>query len=311
MKMVFSNMRCFTMLESCRLCPRSCGVDRTQGGTGWCRAPLKPKVARAALHFWEEPCLSGDGGSGAVFFAHCNLKCVYCQNYQISQDHSGTEVDIPNLASIFLDLERQGAHNINLVSPTPYIPQVAEAIKSARSQGLKVPLVYNSNGYDEVAALTMLEGLIDIYLPDLKYTNTTNAREFSGASDYFPAATKAILEMYRQVGSPHMDQSGLMKKGLLIRHLMLPGQLDDTLQVLQWIAENLPREVGVSLMAQYFPTYQASELPPLNRRLTRREYDKAVNALLDLDLETGYVQELSAADECFVPAFDGSGITKK
>lgn len=298
------------MLESCRLCPRSCGIDRNSGETGWCQAPLKPKVARAALHFWEEPCLSGENGSGAVFFAHCNLSCIFCQNYQISQDNFGFELDIPTLAAIFLDLEKQGAHNINLVSPTPYIPQIAQAIIKARSRGLQIPMVYNSNGYEEVSALTQLEGLIDIYLPDLKYSDTTNARKFSEAPDYFMSATKAILEMHRQVGSPVLDTTGLMTKGLMIRHLMLPGQLADTLQVLRWIAEHLPRSVAVSLMAQYLPTYRAGQLAPLNRRLTRREYDKAVHALLDLDLETGYVQELTAADEGFVPSFDGTGVPR-
>lgn len=297
------------MLESCRLCPRSCGINRNSGETGWCQAPLKPKVARAALHFWEEPCLSGENGSGAVFFAHCNLNCVFCQNYQISQEHFGIEVDIPTLAAIFLDLEKQGAHNINLVSPTPYIPQIAQAIREARYRGLQIPMVYNSNGYEAVSALSPLEGLIDIYLPDLKYTATANAREFSGAADYFAAAAKAILEMYRQVGAPFFDEAGLMKKGLMIRHLMLPGQLADTLQVLRWIAEHLPEDVAVSLMAQYIPTYRAKQFPPLNRRLTRREYEKAINALLDLNLETGYVQELTSATEDFVPSFDGTGVS--
>lgn len=292
------------MLGSCRLCPRACGIDRTAGKTGFCRAPLKPKVARAALHFWEEPCLSGEQGSGAVFFSHCNLKCVFCQNYRISQEHYGREVDIPTLASLFLNLGSQGAHNINLVSPTPYIPQVAAAIKKARSSGMKIPVVYNSNAYEEASALAQLEGLVDIYLPDLKYARPESAGVFSGAPDYFPAATKAILEMYRQAGLPSFDAKGLMTRGLMIRHLVLPGQLADTFQVLSWIAGNLPREVYVSLMAQYFPAHRAVHTPPLNRRLTRREYNRAVDTLLKLGLESGYVQELTAADECYVPPFD-------
>lgn len=296
------------MLESCRLCPRACGINRTAGQTGFCRAPLKPKVARASLHFWEEPCLSGDQGSGAVFFSHCNLKCIYCQNYRISQDHYGREVDIPTLAAIFLSLERKGAHNINLVSPTPYIPQVAAAIKKARSAGLQIPVVYNSNAYEEVSALAHLEGLVDIYLPDLKYALPESAGEFSGAPDYFAVATKAILEMYRQVGLPSFDKNGLMTRGLIIRHLVLPGQLANTSHVLNWIAGNLPREVCLSLMAQYLPTYRAVNKPPLNRRLTKREYNRAVDILLNLGLEFGYVQELTAADECYVPPFDGTGV---
>lgn len=296
------------MLDFCRLCPRACGIDRTAGKTGFCRAPLKPKVARAALHFWEEPCLSGVQGSGAVFFSHCNLKCSFCQNYRISQEHYGREVDIPTLASLFMELAKQGANNINLVSPTPYIPQIAAAIKKARSLGMKLPVVYNSNAYEEADALAQLEGLVDIYLPDLKYAGTENAARFSGAPDYFPTATKAILEMYRQVGLPSFAAGGLMTGGLMIRHLILPGQLADTFQVLRWIAGNFPREVYVSLMAQYLPAHRALQTPPLNRRLTRREYDQAVDTLLQLGLESGYVQELTAADECYVPPFDGTGV---
>jgi putative pyruvate formate lyase activating enzyme len=289
------------LLGSCRLCPRNCGVDRTAGKTGFCRAPLKPKVARAALHFWEEPCLSGVQGSGAVFFSHCNLKCTFCQNYRISQEHFGREVDIPTLTSIFRELEQQGAHNINLVSPTPYIPQVAAAIKKARSLGMKIPVVYNSNAYEEAGALAQLEGLVDVYLPDLKYAGQETAARFSGAPDYFAAASQTIREMYRQVGLPSFDTGGLMTGGLMIRHLILPGQLADTQQVLRWIAGNFPREVYVSLMAQYFPAYRAVQTPPLNRRLTGQEYNQAMETLLQLGLESGYVQELTAADECYVP----------
>ncbi len=208
----------------------------------------------------------------------------------------------------FLSLERKGAHNINLVSPTPYIPQVAAAIKKARSAGLQIPVVYNSNAYEEVSALAHLEGLVDIYLPDLKYALPESAGEFSGAPDYFAVATKAILEMYRQVGLPSFDKNGLMTRGLIIRHLVLPGQLANTSHVLNWIAGNLPREVCLSLMAQYLPTYRAVYKPPLNRRLTKREYNRAVDILLNLGLEFGYVQELTAADECYVPPFDGTGV---
>jgi putative pyruvate formate lyase activating enzyme len=296
------------LLGSCRLCPRNCGVDRTAGKTGFCRAPLKPKVARAALHFWEEPCLSGVQGSGAVFFSHCNLKCTFCQNYRISQEHFGREVDIPTLTSIFRELEQQGAHNINLVSPTPYIPQVAAAIKKARSLGMKIPVVYNSNAYEEAGALAQLEGLVDVYLPDLKYAGQETAARFSGAPDYFAADSQTIREMYRQVGLPSFDTGGLMTGGLMIRHLILPGQLADTQQVLRWIAGNFPREVYVSLMAQYFPAYRAVQTPPLNRRLTGQEYNQAMETLLQLGLESGYVQELTAADECYVPPFDGTGV---
>ncbi len=217
-------------------------------------------------------------------------------------------MDIPTLTSIFRELEQQGAHNINLVSPTPYIPQVAAAIKKARSLGMKIPVVYNSNAYEEAGALAQLEGLVDVYLPDLKYAGQETAARFSGAPDYFAAASQTIREMYRQVGLPSFDTGGLMTGGLMIRHLILPGQLADTQQVLRWIAGNFPREVYVSLMAQYFPAYRAVQTPPLNRRLTGQEYNQAMETLLQLGLESGYVQELTAADECYVPPFDGTGV---
>jgi putative pyruvate formate lyase activating enzyme len=270
--------------------------------------PFEAESGQGCPTFWEEPCLSGVQGSGAVFFSHCNLKCTFCQNYRISQEHFGREVDIPTLTSIFRELEQQGAHNINLVSPTPYIPQVAAAIKKARSLGMKIPVVYNSNAYEEAGALAQLEGLVDVYLPDLKYAGQETAARFSGAPDYFAAASQTIREMYRQVGLPSFDTGGLMTGGLMIRHLILPGQLADTQQVLRWIAGNFPREVYVSLMAQYFPAYRAVQTPPLNRRLTGQEYNQAMETLLQLGLESGYVQELTAADECYVPPFDGTGV---
>jgi len=295
-------------LRRCTICPRRCGVNREAGETGFCRAPARPVVARAALHFWEEPCISGTAGSGTVFFSHCNLKCLFCQNHRISHGGFGREIDAEQLVRIFLNLQERGAHNINLVSPTPYIPVLARAIKTARRRGLTIPVVYNTNAYENVEALSLLDGLVDIYLPDLKYCAEEPARRYSAAPGYFSAATAAVKEMYRQVGAPRLDENGLIRRGLIIRHLILPGQAADSMRVLQWIAAHLPRDVYISLMAQYFPAHRADEAPPLNRCLTKSEYEQVVNRLLELGLENGYVQELEAASEEYVPDFNLEGI---
>ncbi|MDI3280427.1 MAG: radical SAM protein [Bacillota bacterium] len=296
------------LLKSCRLCPRRCGVDRLSGAVGACLAGLRPKLALAELHHWEEPCLSGTRGSGAVFFSHCSLRCLFCQNHAISQGGFGKEVTEERLSEIFLELEARGAHNINLVSPTHYLPQVAGALARARRQGLTLPVVYNSSGYEEVEALRHLEGLVDIYLPDCKYADDGLARRYSAAPSYFEAATSALQEMLRQVGTPALGRDGIMRRGLMIRHLVLPGHLENTRRVLAWIADHLPKEVYLSLMAQYTPLHRASEVPELNRRLTPEEYEAAVSCALDLGLEHGYLQELEAAVETWVPRFDLRGV---
>lgn len=298
----------FYLLESCHLCPRRCGVDRLSGAVGACSAGLRPKLALAELHHWEEPCLSGTRGSGAVFFSHCSLRCLFCQNHAISQGGFGKEIPEERLSEIFLELEARGAHNINLVSPTHYLPQVAGALLRARQQGLKLPVVYNSSGYEEVEALRHLEGLVDIYLPDFKYADDRLARRYSAATSYFRAATSALQEMLRQVGTPVLDQNGIMRRGLMIRHLVLPGHLENTRRVLTWIADHLPKEVYLSLMAQYTPLHRASAFPELNRRLTLEEYEAAVSCALDLGLENGYIQELEAAVDTWVPRFDLRGV---
>ncbi|HBV95916.1 MAG TPA: radical SAM protein [Desulfotomaculum sp.] len=297
------------MLTCCSLCPRCCGVNRQEGETGYCSAPALPRVALADLHFGEEPCISGKDGSGTVFFSHCNLRCVFCQNHQISQGGFGRTVDVDHLAQIFIDLQDLGAHNINLVSPTPYVPAVIQAIRSARGQGLSVPVVYNTHGYETVEVLRLLEGLVDIYLPDLKYGSQEPARLYSAAPDYFTAAAAAVKEMYRQVGAPVLDENGLARRGMIIRHLVLPGHVPDSLRVLRWIAANLPKDVYISLMAQYFPTHLAVGIPPLNRRLTAVEYQQVMDGLWELGLEKGFIQELTAASEEYVPDFDLRGVT--
>lgn len=290
------------------LCPRKCGADRLHGNKGWCRAPLQPKTARAALHFWEEPCISGTAGSGAVFFSNCNLACAFCQNYKISHEGFGKEISIEDLSDIFIDLQNQGALNINLVSATQYIPQVAEAIILAKSKGLSIPVVYNSNAYETVGALRLLEGLVDIYLPDLKYADDKYAVLYSSAPNYFTNACAAILEMHRQVGSPVFDENGVIKKGLIVRHLILPGLKEDSKRILLWIRENLPDDVHISLMSQYTPVYKANEIKQLNRRLTTMEYNKVIDYFFEIGLKNGFMQERSSADCEFTPDFDLTGI---
>jgi len=244
-----------------------------------------------------------------VFFSHCNLRCVFCQNFEISQGGFGKTLETRRLARIFTGLQDRGAHNINLVSPTPYAPAVAQAVAAARDMGLSVPVVYNTGGYENVEVLRKLEGLVDVYLPDLKYGSEEPARLYSGAPDYFAAGTAAVLEMYRQVGVPVLDENGLIRRGLIIRHLVLPGHAADSVRVLEWIAANLPSGVYVSLMSQYFPTQLAAGMPPLDRRVTAAEYGRVVDRLLALGLENGYIQELASATEEYVPDFNLKGVT--
>ncbi|HCM16762.1 MAG TPA: radical SAM protein, partial [Firmicutes bacterium] len=274
---------------SCHLCPRECAAQRTNSSSGFCREDANMRVALADLHFWEEPLISGSHGSGAIFFSGCNLKCVFCQNWQISQDGLGSRVSVEKLAAIFLSLQDKGAHNINLVSGSHFTPCIAETVSLARRNGLVVPVIWNSNGYESVSSLRMLDGLVDVYLPDLKYFSDELAVRYSGAPSYFATASRAIAEMFRQVGAP-VIKGGLIQKGLIIRHLMLPGHLNDTKKVLGWIATHLPKTVYVSLMAQYIPMHRTDNYPEINHRLSRRQYDKALAYLLDLGLENGYIQ---------------------
>lgn len=262
-------------------------------------------VARAALHQWEEPCISGQHGSGTVFFSGCSLRCVYCQNQQISLGRYGALVTEENLLRMFDRLIEQGAHNLNLVNPTHYAPMLAKALKKYCSP---VPVIYNSGGYERVEMLKALEGLVDIYLPDLKYVDSAVSLRYSGAADYFDYASKAILEMSRQVGKATFDENGVMKKGLIVRHLILPRNTAQSIKALTWIHENLPEGTLVSLMCQYTPCGELENFPELQRRLTRREYEKVVDQMLELGLTGGYLQELSSAKEEYIPPFDLSGV---
>lgn len=265
-------------------------------------------VAKAFAHRWEEPCISGDKGSGAVFFTHCNMRCIFCQNYEISQEGLGKAVSTGELAEIFLRLQQKHVHNINLVTPTIYTPQIIEAIKSARSAGLSIPIVWNSNAYENVDTIKALSGMVDVYLPDLKYCDDDLALKYSGAPGYFDTAARAILEMFSQVGAPVFDKKGIITRGLIIRHLILPGHKEDSKKILRWISLNLPKDVYISLMSQYMPYYKAENHPEINRRLSAAEYDEVIEYFFELGLENGFAQEEGAASEEYVPDFDMEGV---
>ena len=287
----------------CTLCPRRCGAERTaEAGGGFCHMPGGLRVARAMLHHWEEPPISGQNGAGTVFFSGCTLGCVYCQNGDISAGGFGKDISAARLREIFEELIAQGAHNIELVTPTHFLPWILPAL----TPRLPVPVVYNCGGYERVETLRALEGLVDVYLPDLKYADGTLAAVLSGAADYFPVACEAIREMFRQVG-PYVLEDGLLTRGVVIRHLVLPGYLDNTRRVLDWIAETFaPGDVLVSLMSQYTPT--ANMTGRLARRVTAAEYRAAADYMRNCGITDGFVQERTSAEEAYTPAFDGEGV---
>lgn len=285
----------------CSICPRHCNVDRSVN-LGFCQSPDNFRVARAALHFWEEPCISGKEGSGTVFFSGCNLKCVFCQNNEISAENKGVEISDDKLISIFENLISQGANNINLVNPTHYAKRLAKVLGRWKSP---VPIVYNSSGYEEVETLKALDGLIDIYLPDLKYIRAEKAMRYSKAADYFEKASAALLEMRRQVEDKF--DGDIMKSGMIIRHLILPQNTNSSIAVLDFIKSNFPNTF-VSLMAQYTPCGDLSEFPEINRKITRREYEKVINYAFDNSFDKLFIQELSSADKSFIPKFDFTGV---
>lgn len=297
-----------TALSQCQICPRKCGVDRTAGKTGFCHAPALPKVALVSRHDWEEPPISGTKGSGTIFFSHCNLGCVFCQNHDISQDGFGQEISIERLAEIFLEQQERGFHNVNLVSAAQFIPQAAKALEIAKENGLTIPVVYNSNGYESLEGLRMLEGLVDVYLPDFKYWNDALAIAYSKAPHYRETAAAAILEMRRQTGADILDADGILQKGLILRHLVLPGQYKDSFQILDWVQKEMGAETFVSLMSQYTPMHKAKEYPPLSRRLTTFEYDKVVDHFFEIGLKNGFMQKRSSATSEYTPTFDLSGV---
>ena len=290
-------------LECCTICPHNCKINRTKN-PGRCKSTDKIKIALYSIHNFEEPCISGEKGSGTIFFSNCNMNCVFCQNYEISQLGRGKEITIEELANVMIKQQERNVQNINLVTPTSYALHIVEAIKIARKKGLEIPIVYNTNGYESVETLKLLEGYVDIYLPDLKYYYDNLAKKYSKVDNYFEIATKAIQEMYRQVGTPVLDENGVMKKGLMIRHLILPNEVQNSKKVLKWIKENIDSNVYVSIMAQYFPTYKAKEIPEIARKITKEEYEKVENYLYELDLENGYIQELGEHEEEYVPTWE-------
>ena len=290
-------------LSSCTICPHNCKVNRINGQIGRCRSGNKVKIALASVHNYEEPCISGKNGSGTVFFSNCNLSCIYCQNYKISQLGKGYELSVEELANIMIKQQEKGVNSINLVTPTMYVYQIIEAIEIVRKNGLNIPIVYNTNGYENVKTIQDLNGYIDVYLPDLKYYSNELSKKYSKVDNYFKYATEAIKEMYKQVGSPVFDENGIIQKGLIIRHLVLPNHLQNSKHILKWIKENMPKDTYVSVMAQYFPTYKAKEDELLNRKLNKKEYKEIEEFLYTLNLENGYMQELGEHEEEYVPDF--------
>lgn len=297
------------LLSNCILCPRKCGVDRLSGQNGYCGMPTDLLVARAALHMWEEPCISGSTGSGTVFFSGCNLKCVFCQNHSIALGDCGKPITIHRLSEIFLELQEKKATNINLVTPSHYIPQIRDALLLSKENGLTLPIVYNTGSYENVDSLQLLEGLVDIYLPDLKYYSTELSATYSHAADYFKVATEAISEMFRQVGTPIFDENtGMMKRGMIVRHLLLPGQTKDSKKILRYLYETYRDNIYISIMNQYTPLSHVAQIPELNRRVTQHEYDKIVKFALAIGIENAFIQEGETATESFIPPFDFEGV---
>ncbi len=317
-------------LSRCELCPRRCRTDRTTHSktgrsAGFCRAPATPRIARAGLHFWEEPCISGAGactdsslpvgcvppgtrGSGTVFFSHCNLGCCFCQNHEISAEGFGKDISVPRLAEIFLQLQKEGAYNLNLVTATPYLPFVLDALQMVRGE-LTIPVVYNTGGYERPEVLDALAPYVDIWLTDLKFFDSSLSARLCGAADYFAAASAAAKKMVEMTGPPQFGADGLMQRGVIVRHLALPGYRAHSKAVLNWLAAELPpHSFLLSLMSQYTPCYKALEMPPLHRRISSFEYNDIVQHALALGLDTGYMQQRSSAKEEYTPPFDLSGV---
>lgn len=306
----------------CNLCPRNCNVNRKIGEIGYCGQPYEISAARAALHMWEEPCISGERGSGTVFFSGCPLRCVFCQNHSIAIGKSGKKISTQRLSEIFLELQDKKANNINLVTPTHFVPQIIDALKGARTDGLKLPVVYNTGSYEHIETVRSLEGHVQVYLPDLKYYDSDMAKRYSNAPDYFKVATAAISEMVRQCkGAVFAGESGaqgligdgivedgIMLKGVIVRHLLLPGGLEDSKKIIKYLYETYGNEVYISIMNQYTPMKKFEKYPELNRHVTEAEYDELVDYAIDLGVENGFIQEGETAKESFIPEFDGEGI---
>ena len=313
------------MQEGCLLCPRECKIDRAAGKKGYCGESSKIMVARAALHFWEEPCISGEEGSGTIFFCGCPLHCIFCQNYGISKgnikkgnkdqdsknqesENTGKEITVEQLAEAMIRLQEKKANNINLVTATHYIPQVSESIKLARQKGLSIPIIYNTGGYEKRESLKLLEGLVDVYLPDMKYFSSKLSKEYSQAADYFKVAKEAIEEMVRQTGSPVFDEKGMIRKGVIVRHMILPGSTQDSMKIMKYLIKTYGNQIIISLMNQYTPMEQMKTHPLLKRRITKREYEKVIDFGIQMGWENGFIQENGTVGESFIPQWNGEGV---
>ena len=289
-------------LSKCDICPRKCGVNREKGELGFCKMKDKIKIARYSLHYWEEPIISGETGSGTIFFSGCNLKCIFCQNYKISSENMGKEISVERLKEICLELQNMGANNINLVTGTHFLPLIKEALILAKKEGLTIPIVYNTSSYENVESLKEMEGLIDIYLPDLKYYDNKLAENFSLANNYFEIATNAIKEMVRQTGKPVIENN-IMKKGVIVRHLLLPNHLEDSKKIIKYLHDTYDEDIYISIMNQYTPIKKFDKYPELNRTLTDKEYDELVNYACDLNITQAFNQEGETCKESFIPDF--------
>ena len=296
------------IMKDCTLCPRNCHADRLGGRRGYCGQGAEIMAARAALHFWEEPCISGETGSGTVFFSGCVLRCVYCQNHNIAESRAGRIIGWERLSEIFLELQDKKANNINLVTAGHFLPQVAVALEMAKEQGLHIPVVYNSSGYEKAKTLKMLDGLVDIYLPDFKYMDAVLAKKYSHAQDYPEIAKEALSEMVRQVGEAEFDSRGMMKKGVIVRQLLLPGHVKDAKNVLKYLYETYGDRIYISMMNQYTPMPAMKDDPQLSRKVTDREYERLIDYAISLGLKNGFMQEGETAKESFIPEFDGEGV---
>ena len=290
-------------LNCCMVCPKNCKVNRNNNELGFCKVSNKIKIARYSLHYWEEPCISGTNGSGTIFFSGCNLKCIFCQNHEISRNNMGKEISIEEFADICLELQDAKALNINLVTPTMYIPLIKEGLILAKEKGLKIPIVYNTSGYESVESLKELEGLIDIYLPDFKYCDDKLAKNFSGIDNYFEITSKAIKEMYRQVGKPKFKDD-IMNKGIIVRHLLLPNHIDDSKKVLYYLYNNYKDNIYISIMNQYTPVTKITKYPELNNTVQEKEYDELINYACDLGIKNAFIQEGETCKESFIPDFN-------
>ena len=296
------------LLNSCTLCPRNCKVNRNNNELGYCGMTNQLMVARASLHYWEEPIISGERGSGTVFFSGCNLKCVFCQNYQISNNNFGKPISIHRLSEIFLELQEKGANNINLVTPTHFVPLIIEALKIAKAKGFNIPIVYNSSGYENVETIKLLKGYIDIYLPDFKYYDNKYANKYSKCNNYFEAVTSSLNEMIKQVGKPVFNEEGILTKGIIVRHMMIPGLLNDSKKIIHYLVDNYNDDIFISIMNQYTPTNNLTNYQEINKTVNDSEYDELINYAIDLGIKNGFMQEGETQKTSFIPEFDTTGV---